>query len=382
MPSALRNIVASGILLTMLSSCLVCAGNDFDSAIRELQQAQSGTRSQESYRSAWATLTSYKADKLPLLLAAMKETGPVAENWLRSAVDRIAERDLRETGNLPVEKLRKFVLDHQQAPRARRTAYEWLVMADVAAREELLPQMLNDTSLELRYDAVARLIDSAAEAEDDGAKLEVFQRALASARARNQMVECIEQLEKLGEAPDLEKYFAYVTHWTIIGPFDNDGGVGIENAYPPETELDYAKQYDGKTGEVAWKGYRTIGEDLDEVGRVDLNSVVNEEKGVAAYASATIILENEQEVECRYETVNATEFWVNGKQLASHNIYHMGGEFDQYVVPVTLKKGVNKILIKVCQNEQTESWARPWNFRLRITDPLGAAVDFAYESAE
>ena len=36
--------------------------------------------------------------------------------------------------------------------------------------------------------------------------------------------------------------------------------------------------------------------------------------------------------------------------------------------------GANEILIKVCQNEQNDSWAQQWSFQLRICDALGGMV--------
>ena len=36
--------------------------------------------------------------------------------------------------------------------------------------------------------------------------------------------------------------------------------------------------------------------------------------------------------------------------------------------------GTNVILLKICQNEQTESWAQDWEFQLRVCDGLGTAV--------
>jgi hypothetical protein len=69
--------------------------------------------------------------------------------------------------------------------------------------------------------------------------------------------------------------------------------------------------------------------------------------------------------------VNATKIWMNGEALASYPAYHAGDAFDQYVVPARIRKGENTIVLKVCQNEQTETWARPWVFQFRITDSLG-----------
>jgi hypothetical protein len=47
---------------------------------------------------------------------------------------------------------------------------------------------------------------------------------------------------------------------------------------------------------------------------------------------------------------------------------------DQYRSPVLLQAGTNKILLKICQNEQTEDWAQDWEFQIRVCDASGTAV--------
>ena len=49
-------------------------------------------------------------------------------------------------------------------------------------------------------------------------------------------------------------------------------------------------------------------------------------------------------------------------------------KLDQYRVPVELKQGRNVILLKVCQNEQTENWAQRYRFQVRVCDPAGSAL--------
>jgi hypothetical protein len=39
-----------------------------------------------------------------------------------------------------------------------------------------------------------------------------------------------------------------------------------------------------------------------------------------------------------------------------------------------MKAGRNVILVKICQNEQTEEWAQVWQFQLRVCDPTGNAI--------
>jgi hypothetical protein len=60
--------------------------------------------------------------------------------------------------------------------------------------------------------------------------------------------------------------------------------------------------------------------------------------------------------------------------IDEHNVYHAGSQMDQYMCRATLKAGRNVILIKVCQNDQPQDWARSWSFQLRVCDSTGGAV--------
>ena len=47
---------------------------------------------------------------------------------------------------------------------------------------------------------------------------------------------------------------------------------------------------------------------------------------------------------------------------------------DVYQVPAKLKAGSNRILLKICQNEQEQTWAQRYQFNLRVCDKTGTAV--------
>jgi hypothetical protein len=49
---------------------------------------------------------------------------------------------------------------------------------------------------------------------------------------------------------------------------------------------------------------------------------------------------------------------------------------DQYTLKGRLKKGPNCVLVKCCQNEQTESWTVEWEFQLRVCDSAGTGLNF------
>ena len=64
-------------------------------------------------------------------------------------------------------------------------------------------------------------------------------------------------------------------------------------------------------------------------------------------------------------------------EVISNEVYHTGMQIDQYSAPITLKQGENRILVKICQNEQKEAWAQLYSFQLRLCDETGKAIALA-----
>jgi hypothetical protein len=305
------------------------------------------------------------------ILQAMPDSNPLAQNWLRSAVDTIAERTLQSGELLPTAALEQFLLDTSHAPRARRVAYEWLAEVAPGPTTELLPQLLNDPSLAIRYEAVAQLINKAESTQDTAVKTKTYRNAIAAARDKQQIDKCIDAIQKLGETVDTNSLMGFVPAWQLIGPFDNVEKKGFATSYPPEQTVDLTATHAGKEGNIAWHPLTAT----TDYGKVDLNTAIDKHMGAVAYAWILVLSPTQQAVECRWMTPNASKLWVNGKLLAEHEIYHAASDpFDQYKAPAELHKGPNTIMLKVCQNEQTESWAQDWEFQLRITDELGGPV--------
>ena len=107
---------------------------------------------------------------------------------------------------------------------------------------------------------------------------------------------------------------------------------------------------------------------------VDLNKVLGKQQGVVAYAYAVIRIAAERPIQIRAGSPNAIKIFLNGKEVFHRDEYHHGMEMDQYIANATLKAGRNELLVKVCQNEQTEVWAQDWKFQVRLCDAVGAAV--------
>ncbi len=328
----------------------------------------------EAAQNAWRLVADAGPEQLCTVLAAFDSSNPLAENWLRAAVDAIAERALAAGASLPVQELEAFVLDQAHAPRARRAAFEWLARVDASAPDRLVPRLLDDANLEFRREAIDRLTREAQqqlEAGDEAAALALYERAFAAARDEDQIEALAKELQKRGKHVDLVQHYGFVCSWKLIAPFDNTSERAFDVAYPPEQELRFSAKYPGKGGTTAtWVDHTTA----DERGLVDLNKAIGPVKGAVAYAYAEFNAAEARDAELRLSSVNAVKLWLNGELLLEKEMYHSGTALDQYVVRTRLRPGANTILLKICQNEQTQPWAQDWSFRLRVCDQVGTAI--------
>jgi hypothetical protein len=364
------------------------AAADIDSQIQAIQAVAARGAGHPQAMSAVERLSQTGPESLLPILEAMDDANPLAANWLRGAFEAIADRALRSGGNLQADGLEEFVLDRAHDPHARRLAYEWLVKVDPTAPERIIPQALDDPSAEMRRDAVARVLQSAeqlAASGDDAAAKAEFRQALSGAVDGDQVTAITKALEKLGEEVDLVAHFGLLTEWHVIGPFDNKEGVGFAAVYPPEETYDLAAEYDGQLGKVRWEPHRAAAQggevNMDTVGLFDIARLTKPHKGAVTYAATEFQSDREQEIEFRLSTQNAWKVWLNGEFLFGQEEYHRGNMFDQYAVRGRLKPGRNEILLKVCQNEQTQDWAQTWGFQFRVCDLSGRGLRSSAERA-
>jgi tetratricopeptide (TPR) repeat protein/transglutaminase-like putative cysteine protease len=167
-------------------------------------------------------------------------------------------------------------------------------------------------------------------------------------------------------AAELKK-LAFVRDWWIVGPFDNEGKRGFEAVYPPEEALDLSGRYPGKAREVAW---RQLPPEAGATGYVALGAVLRPVREVAAYALAVVESPREQRAQIWLGASGAVKLWVNGVQALADPAYHPA-RLDQAAVAVTLRRGPNRLLLKLC-NEGGEL-----GFLLRIADAGGSPLALA-----
>jgi hypothetical protein len=369
----MRRILGPVLFLAMLcGAALSGRADDLASAIAKLQATGPDSQGQRDAQQAWPKVAACEVSQLPTLLAALDKANPIAANWIRTAIDAVVDRARAQGRRLPAAELEEFTRDAQHVSAARRLAYELLLSVDASARDRIIPGMLNDPSLELRRDAVEMLVTQAqaVEKQPDGKSLEIYRKAFDAARDFDQIQMLAARLKKAGQAVDPARHMGFVVKWHVIGPFDNHDGVGFDAVYPPEKEVRLDAEYPGKKGPVKWKPISVA----EPYGTLDLNKALAEEKGVVAYAASRFVAKQKRTVDFRLTSVNAVKLWLNGKPLDARKVYHGGSQMDQYVSRGTLEPGQNTILVKTCQNEQTDSWAKIWQFQLRVCDEIGTAV--------
>jgi hypothetical protein len=313
----------------------------------------------EAAAKAWKALVKSGHDALIPTLDAFDGATPTAANWLRSAVSAIAE-DAENGGRvLGKDDLTRFVTDAKKPAAARRIAYDLLAKADAKAAADLLPNFLNDPQPDLRREAVAAKL-KAAEGLSGGKAAAEYRAILLNARDEDQVKLIADKLKELKEPVNLTKHYGFITEWLVSPPFDNKDGAGFAKPYAPETKADRGD----------WKYVQSN----DPEGAVDINKVHGEKKNLVAYATATVVADADATLEVRSASQNAVKLFVNGKEVYFREEYHSGAFLDQHAAAVKLNKGKNEILVKVCQNDNPQPWAKEWGFSARLSDGTGMAV--------
>jgi signal transduction histidine kinase/tetratricopeptide (TPR) repeat protein len=172
------------------------------------------------------------------------------------------------------------------------------------------------------------------------------------------------------ESIRLAKDKRLVKDWFFIGPFDNSAKDGLQKSFPPEDKIDLAAAYAAKDG-IQAKWSRPFG--YDSSGFVDLNTLMKPNDFVVAYALTYAHSPAEKEAQFRLGSEDGIKVWVNDKEIFACDISRTA-EVDDDVITVNLKKGWNKILLKV-----TDSYGG-WGFYFRVTDLKGNPVeDFIFD---
>ncbi|WP_243338784.1 DUF3857 domain-containing protein [Anaeromyxobacter soli] len=238
--------------------------------------------------------------------------------------------------------------------RDRRGPRGIVALAELGALEDEAPEL---APIAAAY--TAAIEDRAADPE---VRALARQRLAALERSRGNLQRSAAQVRRLG----------FVTRWRLVGPFDDEGKRGLETAYPPEKALDLAARYEGKVGEVAW---RALPDEAVVHGFVDLGAALRPAREVVAYALALVEAPRDERVALWLGASGASQVWVNGAVALSDPGYHPA-RLDQRGALVTLRRGTNRILVKLCHQ------GGRMGFYLRLADERGDGRAFGTGSPE
>lgn len=357
----------------VLLACSAAAAVDVPPLVQAINAVGPQGAGHPAAVAALRQLNQADAGQIPQILVGMDGANPLSANWLRAAVEAIAQRELDRGGRLPQAELEAFLAETSHLPQARSLAYDLILRVDPAAQSRLVPGLLQDPSLELRRQGVASALTAARQlldGADMAPAIDAYRRTLSAARDLDQIDEAAKRLRELGQTVDIAAHFGFLLRWQLIGPFENTGDSGFNVAYGPERDAEPSAEYPGKTSAIKWLEHTTS----DEFGVVDLNAVLGKHKGSIAYARAEFMAAEPRDVEFRIGCITAHKLWLNGELVTANHVYHTGMYIDQYTGRGRLKAGRNVILLKVAQNEQTDSWAQEWRFQIRICDQYGTAI--------
>lgn len=195
---------------------------------------------------------------------------------------------------------------------------------------------------------------------------------ILQAYAQGQMVQSYIRQGKVYRAEQEVKELGMINDWLLIGPFDNTGKSGFKKVYLPEEEIDLQKIYTGKDSiQIKWFQPRKT----NLSGFINLDAFLYPHNWSVGYALTYVYSPQEKAVMFKVGADDAVKVWLNDQVVIEQDIYRKA-VIDQEIVPVCLDEGWNKILVKVCEKEDS------WGFYFRITDLEGELIEDLKYSTE
>jgi hypothetical protein len=136
--------------------------------------------------------------------------------------------------------------------------------------------------------------------------------------------------------------------WDVIGPFPGRPSKGLDTAYGPERSAEPKRQYMHGANILQWRPVSACAGDY-----IDLASVVAQEEFVVAYASTVFESPIEQNATLLIGSDDGCKIWLNDELVSEVRMNRRYRPAEDRI-PVTLRKGANRLLIKI--EQATEAW--------------------------
>jgi predicted Zn-dependent protease/transglutaminase-like putative cysteine protease len=248
-----------------------------------------------------------------------------------------------------LERLSRDVAGAKDSPRvyaALRAVWREWDQGDPAEVEEILHEQAADATMPAPARAYAAL-------------LEAYAR-----RRRGDLDGARSEIAGLG----------YVGRWMIVGPFDNEGKVGLDRSYGPEEErrapLSTARAYDGKERTVRWR----VSPAVSPFGWFDVGAFVRPQEKICAYVATSVrdvrtkTKGGARPISIWVGSAGALRVWWNGTEVLRDDKYR-DLDSDRFATGVELKAGWNRLLVKLCGEDASPMLS------LRLAGPNGEPDD-------
>ncbi len=306
-------------------------------------------------------------------LAAAARSGPEAERQVAVAgLITLAEAIRTAQGaKAGSEAGRAYLLAWEVADPAdrelRARAVAGLTACPVPEASGVVRAAASDPGLQDQFPPLVLAVGGALTAADRKTEaLELYEMLRAARPSTAVLAELAKAMRAAGAEVDLRGLLGTVTRWWVVGPFElGEANAGWNTPYVGEPDVNLVARYMSGKRRVAWT--KVVSDDPD--GIIDLRKTVADTDQAIAYAYTEVELPEAAEAVLLVGVDDSQKVWVNG-QLVHDQFVARALTVDADRIPVKLRAGTNRILMKVWQN--TMGWA----FCMRIVDANGRALDF------
>jgi tetratricopeptide (TPR) repeat protein len=162
------------------------------------------------------------------------------------------------------------------------------------------------------------------------------------------------------------KRLGFVDRWLVVGPFDNEGKVGLDTEYEPELEFGKTivpgRAFSGKERPVRWRAAPLA----FPYGFLDMGALIRPEQKSCAYATTFVQKPTGSRAISAWVGVSGSfKLFFNGAEVLADKAYR-SHDADRRAVSLTLATGWNNFTLKLCGDESAPTAS------LRLASATGA----------
>ena len=164
----------------------------------------------------------------------------------------------------------------------------------------------------------------------------------------------------------------FLQQYWLVGPFDNERGVGYRSALPPERGFDAAAEWKGKQRAVRWRRLPP----LTGAHVLPLSRIVHPHEQSLVYAAVALVAAGPTTAVFELGCTGSFRVFCNGVEVGSREVERTFA-YDQDAVVLPLAQGANLLVWKLCHQEGVE-----WQAAARLRALDGSALAGVRVSAE